>query len=52
MLAYSVGLGESALAVVQSPERFSTEQVLTLLINDLAVYAECVVLVLDDSHMM
>ncbi len=44
------GAGESALALLQSPQPPAIEAVLTVLINDLADLAGDVLLVLDDYH--
>jgi LuxR family maltose regulon positive regulatory protein len=45
-------LGDSAQAALHSPGTTVTDQVLPLLINDLAGLAEPVVLVLDDYHLI
>ena len=46
------GIGGSAQAALHSPGTTVTEQVLPLLINDLAELVEPVVLVLDDYHLI
>jgi LuxR family maltose regulon positive regulatory protein len=46
------GIGGSAQAALHSPGTTVTDQVLPLLINDLAGLAEPVVLVLDDYHLI
>jgi LuxR family maltose regulon positive regulatory protein len=46
------GIGDSAQAALHSPGTTVTDQVLPLLINDLAGLAEPAVLVLDDYHLI
>ena len=46
------GVGESALALLQSPRPQPIETVLTLLLNDLGAIAADIVLVLDDYHVI
>ncbi len=45
-------LGNTALAMLQSPQPTATESVLTVLINDLAEMAGSCALVLDDYHVI
>ena len=45
-------IGDSAQAALHSPGTTVTDQVLPLLINDLAELPEPVVLVLDDYHLI
>ncbi len=43
-------LGVSALAMLQSPEPLPVETILTTLLNEISVYTEHFVLILDDYH--
>ena len=47
-----VGLGESALVSLQSKQPPSMETLLSSLINELVLISECVVLALDDMHLV
>jgi len=47
-----VGLGESSLVILQSPQPPSVETLLSSLINDLILISGSVVLVLDDMHLV
>ena len=44
------GLGESVLALLQSPQPPPTESVLTLLLNDIVAAPDNFILILDDYH--
>jgi LuxR family maltose regulon positive regulatory protein len=46
------GVGESALALLQAPQRPPIVTVLTVLLNDLGAVAAGIVLVLDDYHVI
>jgi LuxR family maltose regulon positive regulatory protein len=46
------GVGGSALALLHAPQPAPVETVLTTLLNDLAVIADDIVLVLDDYHVI
>jgi LuxR family maltose regulon positive regulatory protein len=46
------GIGETALAVLQSPQPPPVETVLTSFINDIGAYGGSCVLVLDDYHLI
>jgi len=46
------GVGESALALLDAPQRSPAETVLTTLLNDLGAVAGEIVLVLDDYHVI
>ena len=44
--------GETALALLRSPQSYSAESVLTALINDIADISDDLVIVLDDYHLI
>ena len=45
-------IGESGLALLQTPQHLPDETIPTLLINDLAILGKGLVLVLDDYHLI
>lgn len=46
------GIGEPALALLQSPQPPSIEELLSTLLNDMSTASEAIVLVLDDYHII
>jgi LuxR family maltose regulon positive regulatory protein len=48
----AANIGEGVLAVLQSPQRLSTESILTTLLNEITTIPHNFVLVLDDYHII
>ncbi len=50
LMAIESTVGDDALALLQSPQQYSVDAVLTYLINDVAEYSSPLVVVFDDYH--